>query len=157
MITNKESEKRCKVVATRVKPQQLAVTEQNPLARLPILTLNLGLGESSALGTRGTTEVSRPRSIKAAMLPTVYVSLDEGAATINGRKFAIPVGVAGTITGKQLKKIANIYPGNLLFVKVNGGMQRVRDNQTVEFVEGTEFRHKRPAPAFSSMSTLSRD
>lgn len=157
MTTDKESEKRCKVIATRVRPQQLAVAEKNPLARLPIISIGLGLSGSSALSTRGTTELSRPRSKKASVLPPVCVRLDEGAATINGRKFTIPVGVGGAVTGKTLKEIAGIYRGSLLFVRVNGGMQRIRDNQTVELVEGSEFRHQRPAPAFSSMSSLRRD
>jgi len=158
MVTNKESEKRCKVIATRVKPQQLAVARQNFLVSLPILPVSLGLGGPSALSKRGTTELSRPCSKKAPVLPPVCVRLDEGAATINGRKFTIPAGVGGAVTGKTLKEIAGIYRGSLLFIRVNGGMQRVRDKQTVELIEGTEFRHERPpAPAFSSISTLSRD
>ena len=157
MIARNKTPERCKVTVTRVKPQQLAVAEPTPLACLSILSINLGLDRSSALTTRPAAGISRPHCNKTAKLPRICIRLDDGTITFNGRKTRIPLGLAGPITGKMLKKIASIYPGNLLFVRINGGMQRIRDKETIELIEGSEFRHQRPAPRFSSTSSLSGD
>lgn len=153
----KETKERCKVSVSRVEPQQLAVTEQAPLVCLPVLTVGTDLAGSTAISKRPTAEMSRSNSTRTAAVPRVRIRLDEGAVTVNGKKLTIPTGLAGTMAGRELKKIAGIYRGNLLFVRVNGGMQRIKDNETVEFVDGKEFRHERTVPRFSSTSSLSRD
>ena len=150
MIANEESEKRCKVVVTRVKPRQLVVAERNHFAWLPILPVSLGLGGSSALSSRPTAEISSSNDTQTAEVPRIRIRLEEGSVKVNGRKVSIPIGLAGRMTGKNFKELANIYKGDVLYIRQPGGLQRIRDAETVEVVPDAKFTHSRPAPKMRS-------
>ena len=115
----------------------------SPLARRPLAP------RSQALAA--------PEPDGADTIRQVRIVLHDGAITVNGRTTTIPPGLAGPMTGKEFKRFAGVYARHALFVQRDGGMQRVRDNQTVEVVPDSRFTHRMEPPVVSSAPRFGRD
>lgn len=117
---------------------------------------------NSPLAVRPARQSQLERSEKVSAIPQIRISLHDGAVEVNGRSVRLPIGLSGTMSARELKNFADIYRGDALFIRSRGGLQRVRDSQMVEVVDGAKFTHKkeqpvRVSPSLRSLSRPSRD
>jgi len=156
-----------KVTAVRTERERIGVDEQGLSLNLSSLVSSLGTAGASPLAVRPAQELSRKESGRndGALTIRIKLTLSEGSVTVNGRHIPIPIGVSGSMTVKELKKLLKIYAGNTVFIRRRDGLERVRDSQTIELVSGTEFTHRKETPrrprssttSLSSFPTLHRD
>lgn len=154
---NQESSQVHEVEVSRALSRPVAIGElaQGSEQMLPVLRLHLS--GMSSLAVRPAGELARDNHGEAPAIPPVKICLYEGSVEVNGGKVSIPVGLLGAMTGKAFKDFVGIYQGNALYVRRNGGMQRVRDNDTVELVHDAEFTHRREQPVVRSVGRYHRD
>lgn len=158
MVTrNQESNHVQEVEVSRALSRPVATSElaQGSEQMLPVLRLHLS--GMSPLAVRTAGALARDNHGEAPAIPHVKICLYEGSIEVNGGRVSIPVGLSGAMTGKAFKDSVGIYQGNALYVHRNGGMQRVRDNDTVELVHDAEFTHRRERPVIRSVGRYHRD
>lgn len=95
------------------------------------------------LSTNSARDLCPANNEKVSSIQRIKIFLCDGAVSVNGKKVSIPIGIPRTMTGKEFKKFAGIYPGNALYIGRENGMQRVRDTEVVEISPDTAFTHKK--------------
>lgn len=143
--TNKKTNGRLEVEVKRVEPVSLSTAELAPTAKNVFPVLRLNLGGSSQLVRRPANEMAAPTA-RQDSFTRIRIKLDEGTMKVNSRTVKIPLGLCGRMTGKKFKEFANVYKGDALYVRQPNGLQRVRDNETIELFHGAEFTHQRKQP-----------
>lgn len=68
---------------------------------------------------------------------------DEAYITINQQMIPLPAGVNGRITGGAIKRLGQIYRGEILLVDDGDGWRAVGEKETVDLNRG-RFRTERP-------------
>lgn len=116
-----------------------------------VLALSVsGLSGMSLLAVRPGRRLTRGEQSEARAIPPVRICLYEGSIEVNGSRVNIPIGLSGRLTAKEFKRFAGIDTGNALYVGRDGGMQRVRDKETIELVHDAKFTHRREQPVIRS-------
>jgi hypothetical protein len=63
---------------------------------------------------------------------------------MNGKKINLPVGVDANLTAAQVKQVAKVYRGMVVFAKNGNGWEQVRDNEKIDLNQPHKFETREP-------------
>lgn len=137
--------------------QNVTVKRRNNTVKNALSVVDFTRVTTAPLAIRLST--SPARTNLSDKIPPVRISLYEGAVNVNGRMVRIPVGVTGQMTGWAFKRLASIYRGHGLFIRLgDGSLRRIGDHETIEVSDGADFTHRpEPPRQVRTMPRFNRD
>ena len=83
----------------------------------------------------------RPR--REYKLPDLGLRSDK-SFVMNGQTVSLPIGVETALTVAEIKQVAKVYRGMVMFVKNGEGWEQVRDDEKVSLSQPQKFESREP-------------
>jgi hypothetical protein len=103
----------------------------------------------------GNETTTRPKPVKAEVrvldqrpkghykLPNLRLRSDK-SFVMNGQKVNLPVGVDATLTVAEIKQVAGVYRGMVVFVSDGKSWKQVRDTEKIDLTRPQELESREP-------------